>query len=60
MTNEEKKIKLQELRSAIEYLSICINKAETSEDNGSEIVAMSEILLTKAYDLYPNIVRVFE
>lgn len=60
MTNEEKKTKLQALKSTIEYLNICIDKAETSENNGSEVVAMSEILLMKVYDLYPDIVRVFE
>lgn len=60
MTNEVKKAKLQELKATIEYLNTCINKAETSENNGDEIVAMSEILLTKAYALYPDIVRVFE
>ena len=60
MTNEEKKIKLQELRTFIEYLNICINNAENPENNGAEVVAISEILLMKAYELYPDIVRVFE
>lgn len=60
MANDEKKTKLQELRATIEYLNICIDNAESSENNGAEVVAMSEILLMKAYELYPNIVRVFE
>ena len=60
MTNTDKKTKLQELRVSIEYLNTCINKAEISEDNGDEIVAMAEIILTKAYNLYPDIVKVFE
>ena len=60
MLNNEKKTKLQELRSTIEYLNICINNAENPENNGAEVVAMSEILLMKAYDLYPDIVKVFE
>lgn len=60
MTNDEKKTKLQELRNTIEYLNICINNAENSENNGAEVVAMSEILLMKVYELYPNIIRVFK
>lgn len=60
MMNNEKKTKLQELRATIEYLNTCINNAENSENNGAEVVAMSEILLMKAYELYPDIVRVFE
>lgn len=59
MTNE-KKAKLLELRSHIEYLNICINKEEIAEDKADEIVAVSEILLRKVYDLYPDIVRLFE
>lgn len=60
MTNDEKKTKLQGLRATIEYLNICINNAENPENNGAEVVAMSEILLMKAYELYPDITRVFE
>ena len=60
MANNEKKAKLQELRATIEYLNVCINNAEKPENNGAEVVAMSEILLMKAYELYPDIVRVFE
>lgn len=60
MANETKKAKLQELRATIEYLNICINNAENSENNGAEVVAMSEILLMKAYRLYPDISRIFE
>lgn len=60
MTNVDKRVKLQELRSSIEYLNTCINKAEISDDNADEIVAMAEIILTKAYNLYPDITRVFK
>lgn len=60
MTNEEKIIKLQELRATIEDLYFYIDEAETLEDNGAKIVAMSEILLMKAYDLYPDIFKVFK
>lgn len=60
MTNEEKMIKLQELRATIEDLYFYIDEAEISEDNDAKIVAMSEILLMKAYDLYPDIFRVFK
>lgn len=60
MTNIDKTAKLQELRTAIEYLSICIDKEETTEDKADEIVAVSEILLQKVYNLYPDIARVFD
>lgn len=60
MTNEEKLIKLQELRETIEDLYFYIDEAEISEDDGAKIVAMSEIVLMKAYDLYPDIFRVFK
>lgn len=60
MTNEEKIIKLEELRATIEDLYFYIDEAEILEDNGKKIVAMSEILLMKAYDLYPDIFRVFK
>lgn len=60
MTNEEKIIKLEELRTTIEDLYFYIDEAEIVEDNGAKIVAMSEILLMKAYDLYPDIFKVFK
>lgn len=60
MTNEEKTIKLQELRATIEDLYFYIDEAEILEDNDRKIVAMSEILLMKVYDLYPDIFRVFK
>lgn len=60
MTNEEKIVKLEELRATIEDLYFYIDEAEILEDNGAKIVAMSEILLMKAYDLYPDIFRVFK
>ena len=60
MANVDKSTKLQELRAAIEYLSICIDKEETTEDKADEIVAVSEILLRKVYNLYPDIARVFD
>ena len=60
MTNEEKKAKLEELSSAVEYLNFCIDKEKSSENRADEIVAMAEIILRKAYDLYPDISRLFE
>lgn len=60
MTNEEKILKLEELRATIEDLYFYIDEAEISDDNGAKIVAMSEILLMKAYDLYPDIFKVFK
>lgn len=60
MTNEEKMIKLQELRETIEDLYFYIEEEEISDNNGKKIVAMSEILLMKTYDLFPDIFRVFK
>lgn len=60
MTNKEKMAKLQELRETIEDLYFYVEEAEISDDNNAKIVAMSEILLMKAYDLFPNIFRVFK
>ena len=58
MTNE-KIAKLHELRACIDYLNTCIINEEITEGCADEIVAMSEILLAKAYNLYPDIVRVY-
>lgn len=65
MTNEEKRVKLHNLRAYTKHLNICIGNADIAinsgtDDDGMELIFLAEGILRKAYDLYPEVYREFQ